>query len=118
MSTVKTELKRGQLFAKQVLARLVGDGNEEKANKIARKSLSAIDAQVAGLTAKEVDAENAVEEAEEALNSAIYPSEMISNNESYCRNIVMHQQYVDDAKATLNQIKESKEFFEGLLKTF
>lgn len=118
MSTVKTELKRGKLFAGQVLGFLKGDGNEELANKIARKALSAIDGQVAALNAREIDAENSLEEAEDALEKAIYPSVMITNNESYCQNIVYYQQRVDEAKANLEQIKDSKKFFEGLLEKF
>ena len=115
MSTIKTELKKTELFAKEVLAKLKGDGNEALANKIARKAISAFEGQIAALKAKEVDDENTVEDAQEAFANAIYPTSMFSDNKSYCQNIVFHQQLLDAANDILQQTKDSITFFEGLL---
>ena len=115
MSTIKAELKKTELFAKEVLAKLKGDGNEALANKIARKAISAFEGQIAALKAKEVDDENSVEDAQEALANALYPTSMFSDNKSYCQNIVNHQQLLDGTIDILQQTKNSITFFEGLL---
>ncbi len=117
MSTIKTEMKKGEKFVAQVVAFLKGDGNEELANKIARKAISAFDGQVAALKAKEVDDENTVEDMEDALKEAIFPTKMFSDNKAYCQNIVYYQEKVNDAKAVLENTRASIKFFADLLES-
>jgi len=116
--SIETEVKKGGLFVKQVLAKLKGDDNEALANKIARKSISAIDGQVAALKSKIVDDENQVEEAEERLATAVYPTSVFSDNKSYVQRIVSAQESVDAAQANLDATKASITFFEALLTSF
>jgi len=111
-------MKKGGLFVKEVLNRLKGDDKEALAAKISRKAISAIEGQLASLRAKEVDDENAVEEAQEAINNALYPTEMFTNNKSYCDSIVDKQEELYEAEDTLKQTKESIVFFNSILEKF
>jgi hypothetical protein len=118
MSTVTTEVKKGTLFVKEVLARLTGDDNEALANKIARKSVSAVSGQISALEAKEIDDENTLEDAQDALQTAIYPTALFSDNKSYCQGIANAQAKVDAAQDTLDNTRTSLAFFNGLLAKF
>lgn len=108
-------LKKTELFAKEILARLKGDNNEALSNKIARKAISAFEGQIAALKAKEVDDENRVEEAGEGLNNTIYPTAMFSDNSRYCQSILDRQEELDYAKEVLKNTQDSIEFFEAQL---
>jgi hypothetical protein len=112
MST--TTVKTG-LFVKEILARLTGENTDAQAAKIARKSISAIEGQVAALKGKVIDDENKVEDAEEALKAAIYPTSLPSDSSSYTRTIVNAKSSVDAAKEVLDATKASISYFEGLL---
>lgn len=114
MST-KTELKKGQLFVKEVMNRLKGDDTEALANKIGRKAISALQGQVAALEAKLVDDENTVEDAQDALNNAKYPTVLFSDNKSYCQNILNAQSRLDEKTAELEATKSSIAYFTGIL---
>lgn len=100
---------------KEILARITGDDNEALAAKIARKAISALEGQVAALNAKLVDDENLVEDRQEALEKAIYPSEMITDNRAYCSNIARCQESLDHAKKQVETTKESTAYFLDLL---
>lgn len=112
------EVKKGQLFIKQVVARLKGDDAEVQAAKISRKVLSAVDGQLAALRAKEVDMENALEDAKEALDNAKYPTVVFTNNQNYIQNIQSAQTNYDRAEEELTSVKESITYFENLLNSF
>lgn len=116
--TMSTEVKKGKLFIQQVVAKLKGDNNEELATKIARKALTAVDAQLAALRAKEVDLEGSLEDANEALNDAKFPTTMITDNSAYIRNIQKAQENRDAAQDNLDDIKNSIKFFETLMKEY
>ena len=79
-------------FIKEVTARLKGDEAGVIAAKVERKALSAINGQLAALKAKLVDDETAVEDAEEALNNAIFPTSVFTDNAMYVRNIQSRQE--------------------------
>lgn len=111
-------LKKGDLFIKEVMSRISGDDKAALAAKISRKAISAIEGQLASLKAKEVDDENAVEEAQEELNNALYPKEMFSNNKSYCEAIVYRQELLEEAEENLKQTKDSIQFFNSILGKF
>ena len=104
-------------FIKEVTARLKGDEAGVVAAKVERKALSAINGQLAALKAKLVDDETAVEDAEEALNNAIFPTSVFTDNAMYVRNIQSRQEYLDTAKATLDSTKETIAYFENLVET-
>lgn len=109
------DLKKGSLFLKEVLKRIQGDQAEAVAAKITRKAISAFDAQIAGLNAKLVDAEDALENTQEAFTEAIYPKEVFTDNKSYCQSIVNAQEAVDSAQEDVDNIKASLEMFKTLL---
>ena len=108
--------KKVNSFVKQVVARLAGDDNEVVAQKVARKAMSAIEGQVAALKAQIVDDEQRVEDAQERLDNAIYPTEVFSDNRSYCQRIANAQADLDAAAEILASTQESIEFFTKLLK--
>lgn len=104
-------------FIKEVTARLKGDEAGVIAAKVERKALSAINGQLAALKAKLVDDETAVEDAEEALNNAIFPTSVFTDNGSYVRSIQARQEHLDSAKANLDSTKETIAYFENLVET-
>lgn len=105
-------------FAKEVMSRLKGDENGVIAAKNERKATSAINGQLAALKAKQVDDENAVEEAKETLSNAKYPTTLITDNKNYLQNIKYAQEAFDNATETLKQTNDSIAYFEALLKEF
>lgn len=115
---MSTELKKGQLFIAQVIAKLKGDDAEALANSIARKSMSAIEGQIAALRSTIVDQEDRVEEANEALENAIYRTTKITDNRLYCQSIVNAQENVDNANETLSLTQKSLAYFQALLAKF
>jgi len=112
------ELKKGGLFLKEVLNRLKGDDSEAKAAKIARKALSSVEGQIASLNSKKVDQENELEDAEEALSNAQYPTEVFVSNQTYVDSILRAQKQVDEAKDNLEATNKAIEYFKGLLEGF
>ena len=105
-------------FVKTVVARLKGDDAEVLALKIERKANSALKGQLAALEAKVVDLENIVSDKEEALSNAIYPSTLFTDNSAYISSIQRAQTSLDDAKANLQQVVESIEYFTNLQSKF
>lgn len=104
-------------FFKEVTARLKGDENGVIAAKVERKALSAINGQLAALKAKLVDDETSVEDAQEALDNAIFPTAVFTDNGSYVRNIQSRQESLDAAVATLDSTKETIAYLENLVET-
>jgi hypothetical protein len=111
-------IKKGSIFAKEVLARLKGDDAKAIAEKNARKAMSAVEGQLAALKAKEVDLENTLEDAQENLANAKYPTDMITDNQNYIRNIKKAQEMLDNAEQDLKDVKDSINYFDNLLKSF
>lgn len=105
-------------YYKQMLGYLKGDNAQVVAAKNERKSNSAIQGQLAALRAKQVDDESRVEDAQEALTRDYFPTDLITDNSSYIRNIVKAKEALDTASATLISTKDSIVFFEGLAKDF
>lgn len=115
---MSNEVKKGLSFVKQVVARLKGDDAEVTAQKIARKAISAVEGQLAALNAKQVDLEGTVEDGIEALNNAKYPTTMITDNQSYIRQIQNAQRDLDQAQDELKDVEDSIKYFQDLLKGF
>lgn len=108
--------KKVSSFVKEVVARLSGDNDEATAQKVARKAMSALEGQVAALKSRLIDDEQAVEDAEEALNNAIYPTAVFSDAKQYCKKIADAQAALENAKEELEATKDSIAFFQKLLK--
>lgn len=111
-------IKKGTHFVAEVVARLKGDDAKAIAEKNARKAMSAVEGQLAALKAKEVDLENTVEDAQENLGNAKFPTVMIDNNQAYIRNIQKAQETFDQAEQELADVKRSITYFNELLKSF
>lgn len=99
-------------FMKEVTARLKGDEAGVVAAKVERKALSAINGQLASLRAKLVDDETNVEDAEENLKVAIFPTSVFTDNQAYIRNIKAAQENLDAAVAEMESTKETIAYFE------
>lgn len=111
-------IKKGQNYVKEVLALLKGDDVKAIAAKNARKSISAIEGQLAALKAKEVDIENTIEDAQENLHLAKFQTVLITDNQAYIKNIQKAQETFDQAEQELADVKNSIEYFTQLLKSF
>jgi ubiquinone biosynthesis protein UbiJ len=105
-------------FAEEVLARLTGDDNAAVAAKNERKARSAFNQQISAKEAQIVDAEVAVEEAQEALNDALYPTTLINSTEEYISNIAEAQDVLTTAKDELETLRAQLKFFQDTLATF
>lgn len=112
------EVVKGKLFLKEVVARLKGDDAEAKGAKIARKAVGAVEAQIAALKYKKVDLDSKVEENEEALHSAKFPTDFPSTGQSYVDAILAAQQRLDSAKEAVEANEAASKFFEELLASF
>lgn len=107
-------LKQGELFIREVTARLTGDDAGTKAVRIAKKAFSALNSQLAALDSAQVDAEDVVEECEEALKDAKFPKEEIKDGKKYIQGIQDAQNALDKAQQELDNVIESIEYFKKL----
>jgi hypothetical protein len=111
-------LKKGELFAKEVIARLKGDNQEALGNKIARKAVSAFEVQIAGIKGKIVEAEVAVENAEESLKNAMYPTVLFSDGTEYCSSIARAKETLNVKTEELSNLNENLKFYTEMLDKF
>lgn len=96
---------------REVIARMKGDTPKAVAEKNYRTADAALTCQIAVLKGEQVKNENAVEDAEEALKVAQYPTEAISDTERYILGIQEAQEKVDAAKKKLGNTNHSIEYF-------
>lgn len=101
-------------FIKQVIAMAKGDEATVIAAKNERKAISSLKGQIASLEGKKVDAENAVEEAKEALHAAKFPTVQIADSKHYLDNIRTKKAAVDAAQEELDAIEDSIEYWTEL----
>jgi prefoldin subunit 5 len=113
-----SEVATVKSYVKQVIAKLKGDESEVVAEKNFRKAVSSVKQQIGGLENKQVDLESSLEEAQERLDNAKYPTTLISNSQSFTQSIATAQERVDNAQAELDATKKSITFFKGLLTEF
>ena len=111
-------MKKGETLVKEITARLKGDNDGALAAKIARKAISAVDSQIAALRAREVDLEGSLEDAKEAYKIARAPLEMITDNQSYIREIKKAKETEERAAEELQDVIDSIKYFEELLASF
>lgn len=110
------EVKKLELFVKEVVSKIKGDDAEALGYKVARKAMAAMEANIAKLNSSKVDAEIKLTEKEEALHNAIYPSKMFESVSTYCSNIASCQEDVNNAKNALQEIEESITYWEEMIK--
>ena len=99
-------------FIKEVTARLKGDEAGVVAAKVERKAYSAINGQLASLKAKLVDDETRVEDAEENLKAAFFPTSVFTDNQAYIQGIKRAQEVLDEALTELESTKDTIAYFE------
>lgn len=105
-------------YLKETLARITGDKDEVIAQRNYRKASASIKGQLAALESKLVNDEEAVQEANEALNKAMYPTELITDQQEYASNLAYHNESVQDAQDQLETTKASIEFYKKVLVDF
>ena len=103
-------------YMKEALAIIKGDTAEAIAAKNERKGKSAFDSQIAALKAKLVDDESAVEDAQERLKEAYYPSHIISDAKYYVQNVVEREEALEYAKSCKKQTEDSIAKYEDTIK--
>lgn len=102
-------------FVEIVVAKLTGDKAKETAIRNEKLAKAAIKGQISALEAKLVKDELALEQAEEALEEAIYPSDLIKDAEAYIRGIKVASDYVDELKAVVDATQDSIDYFNSLV---
>lgn len=70
------------------------------------------------LKGKQVDQEESVKDAQDALNKAKFPPTKIAAGDSYLQGIRHAQERVDATQETLETTKESIAYWEGLLQEY
>jgi Ni,Fe-hydrogenase I large subunit len=103
--------KKVNSFISQVIARMKGDTPKATAEKNYRTADAALSSQIASLKADAVKKENAVEDAEEKLTAAKYPTDAITDTEAYIGNIVRAQEALTTAEKALEATNKSMEYF-------
>lgn len=111
-------MKAMKSYVKETLARLSGDNNAVVAQKNYRKATSILNGQIAALKAKQVDAEGVVEDAEENLKGAKFPSSLITNSGSYMSGLNASKERFAEAKQALEDVKTSIKEAETTLAEF
>ena len=97
----KSELSK---FVAATIAFITGDTDTEVALKNERLGKASIKGQLSALEGSLVNAEVNVETAKENLEKAIYPTVLISNQQSYYSNIIRAQEALTDAQDGLDDI--------------
>lgn len=105
-------------FIEEVVARLKGDDNGVIAAKNARKAESALNGQIQALKSALVDEESSVEDANEALANAKFPTTLISNNQAYVDKIRDAQEDYDETVERMAGTEASIDYFEKLKLSF
>lgn len=113
-----SEVTTAKSYVKQIIARLKGDESQVVAEKNFRKAVSSVKQQIGALENKEVDLDTQLDEANEKLSDAKYPTSLITNTQSYTQGIATAQERVDNAQAELDTTKKSISFFKALLTEF
>lgn len=102
-------------YVRQTIAMFKGDTDKALAEKNYRSASSHIKVQISGIEGKMVEAEEKIELANEALKAAKFPTERISDSSSYLHGIRDAKSRLEEAQEVLNDLKEDKSFYEGLL---
>lgn len=118
MATVKETIKETSLFVKSVMAKLAGDDASAKALKIARKCMAFSSQYGAALEAERINAEIAIEEAEQLVSDAYFPTEDPQEVNTYMEGVVTAHENLERAKKALEDIDNTIKIVEELKKKF
>ncbi len=105
-------------FAKQALAFIKGDTDGVIVAQNERKANSHLKSQIAVLEGKVVEQEETVNDRKESLAKAKFPSERITDGESYLDRIRRAQANLDAAQETLDNTNESIAYWKALLSEY
>lgn len=103
-------------FVQETIAYITGDTDKAVALKNERLAKSAIKGQISALEGALVEAEVNVENAQENLKKATYPSELISSAQGYYNRILGCQEALDDCMSDLEDLQDSLKYAQDLLK--
>lgn len=101
-------------FTKAVVLRIKGDEADAAAVKIERKAKSAFNSQISALEARKVDLEQKKEDADLALENAVYTDKPIENGEYYIQNIKAARTALDRVEEEVEAVIDSIEFYQAL----
>lgn len=104
-------------FVQATVALLTGDTDKTLALKNERLASASIKGQLSALEGELVKNEVAFENATEALNKAIHPTTLITNQESYVTGVLSAQERLDEAQEKLESTKKTIEYLNNLLKS-
>lgn len=116
--SLNSEIKKGSLFFKQVVASIKGDDAEVIAARNGRKAISAFNQELASLEAQEVSAEEDLQNAEERLMTAICPKEPIENNRAYIQRISEARAHLEECKEVLEDIRFTQKSISEMLEKY
>ncbi len=103
-------------FVKATLALVKGDADEKLATRNARSISAALKGQVSAQEGALVHAENDVEKAQEALETAIHSVGVeVTNAEYYIENVAQAQAKLRTAEEKVKGIQEALDLFKGIL---
>lgn len=113
------QVKTVKSFIRQFVAYVQGDDATQLAEKVYRKSSTALSAQIASLESQTVDLEDVITEKEEELLSAIHNNgkEITGENgkQEYIKSILRAKQLLETAKETLSSHQETVAFLKTTL---
>lgn len=104
-------------FVQATVAFLTGDTDTTLALKNERLASAAIRGQLSALEGELVNNEVAVEKAQEDFKKAIYPTSLITNQETYVAGILSAQERLDEATEKLDSTKKTIDYLKDLSKT-
>lgn len=105
-------------FYKQTMALLTGDKDQQIALKNERRSKAQLKNQLSLLDLEISKQEDVVEQAEDRLTKAKFPSVLIEDGEAYLRSITSAYENLQSVKARLEELEETQKFWSGLQAEF
>ena len=105
-------------FYKQTIALLTGDKDEQIALKNERRSKAQLKNQLSLLDLEISKQEDLVEQAEDRLTKAKFPSHLIEDGEAYLRGITQAYDNLESVRARLEDLEKTQKFWDDLQKEF
>lgn len=110
-----TKTTTNSKFVQQVISRSQESDIQKVAERNESKAKAAINQQIQALASSRVDAEIELEEAQEAMIAALYPTSPITNGNSYMQGIKKAKDALQSKEEALQNIEESSKYFQSLL---
>lgn len=99
-------------YAKTLLALLTGDETEKLALHNERRAMSSIRKQLSSLEDRRTSLQEKIEDSEEAVKLAEYPTYKLEENSNYCANLLASDEKLKKAKEDLEDCEASIKYFE------